>query len=62
MKPKSPVQKNNLVVFPSECTHVNPKIYIDTRGIFAFTSLQEYLFLLIQLKSIHPHVRTHTRL
>ena len=27
MKPKSPVQKNNLVVFPCEYTYVNPYKY-----------------------------------
>ena len=33
MKPKSPVQKNNLVVFPCEYTHVYPQkihmVYLD---------------------------------
>ena len=29
MKPKSPVQKNNLVVFPYEYTHVYPFVYLQ---------------------------------
>ena len=41
---------------------------IETRGIFAYTSLQEYLYPLIQQKSIPQilliiiltHTRTHT--
>ena len=37
MKPKFPVQKNNLVVFPCEYTHVYPKRYT--------TSLQCYSVL-----------------
>ena len=28
MKPKSPVQKNNSVVFPCEYTHVYPNKYV----------------------------------
>ena len=54
MKPKSTVQKNNLVGFPCEYTHVYPNrytwyIYI---AVMIYTSLREYLYPLIQRKSI----------
>ena len=54
MKPKSPVQKNNLVVFPYEYTHVYPYRYTwyICIAMMIFTSLQEYLYPLIQRKSI----------
>ena len=71
MKPKSPVQKNNLVVFPCEYTHVylnRYRLYICI-AMMIHTSLQEYLYPLIQRKSIpqtslviiltHTHARTH---
>ena len=71
MKPKSPVQKNNLVVFPYEYTHVYPYRYTwyICIAMMIYTSLQEYLYPLIQRKSIpqtslvitltHTHARTH---
>ena len=71
MKPKSPVQKNNLVVFPYKYTHVYPYIYTwyICIAMMIYTSLQEYLYPLIQRKSIpqtslvitltHIHARTH---
>ena len=54
MKPKSPVQKNNLVVFPCEYTYVYPNRYTWYICIvmMIYTSLQEYLYPLIQRKSI----------
>ena len=47
MKPKSPVQKNNLVVFPYEYTHVYPYRYTwyICISMMIYTSLQEYLHL-----------------
>ena len=73
MKPKSPVQKNNLVVFPYEYTRVCPYRYTwyICIAMIKYTSLQElfYLYPLIQRKSIpqtslvitltHTHARTH---
>ena len=69
MKPKSPVQKNNLVVFPYEYTHVYPYRYTwyICIAMMIYTSLQEYLYPLIQRKSIRQtslvitltHTRTH---
>ena len=71
MKPKSPVQKNNLVVFPYEYTHVYPYRYTwyICIAMMMYTSLQEYLYLLIKPKSIPQislintltHTRMHTR-
>ena len=56
MKPKSPVQKNNLVVFPYEYTHVYPyrNTWYICIAMMIYTSLQEYFFIypLIQQKSI----------
>ena len=67
MKPKSPVQKDNLVVFPYEYTHVYPYRYTwyICIAMMIHTSLQEYLYPLIQRKSI-PQTSfvitlTHTR-
>ena len=74
MKPKSPVQKNNLVVFPYEYTHVYPyrytwylciaMIYTSLQEYLCitmiYTSLQEYLYPLIQRKSTCHHFDTHT--
>ena len=50
MKPKSPVQKNNLVVFPYEYTHVYPYRYTwyICIAMMIYASLQEYLYPLIQ--------------
>ena len=71
MKPRSPVQKNNLVVFSDEYTYVYPYRYTWYIWIamMMYTNLQEYLYPLIQQKSIPPtslvitltHTRTHTR-
>ena len=71
MKPKSPVQKNNLVVFPYEYTRVYPYRYTwyICIAMMKYTSLQEYLYPLIQQKSLLKtslaitltHTRTHTR-
>ena len=70
MKPKSPVQKNNLVVFPYEHTLVYPYRYTwyICIAMIKYTSLQEYQYLLIQRKSIPQtayaitltNTRTHT--
>ena len=71
MKPESPVQKNNLVVFPYEYTHVYPYRYTwyICIAMMIYTSLQENLYPLFQRKSIpqtslaitltHTHARTH---
>ena len=67
MKPKAPVQKNNLVVFPYEYTHVYPYRYTwyICIAMMIYTSLQEYLYPLIQRKSIlqtsllQTHACTH---
>ena len=69
MKPKSPVQKNNLVVFPYEYTRVYPYRYTwyICIAMMKYTSLKEYLYPLIQRKSIPlttlvitlTHTRTH---
>ena len=71
MKPKSPVQMNNLVVFPYEYTNVYRNRYTWYIGIamMVYTSLQEYLYPLIQRRSIsqnslvitltHTQTRTH---
>ena len=72
MKPKSPVQMNNLVVFPYEYTHVYRNRYTWYIGIamMVYTSLQEYLYPLIQRRSISQnslvitfdtHTDAHTR-
>ena len=67
MKPKSPVQKNNLVVFLCEYTHVYPIRYTwyICIAVMIYTSLQEYLYPLIQRKSIPQTslviILTHTR-
>ena len=71
MKPKSLVQKNNLVVFPCEYTHVYPyrNTWYICIAMMIYTSLQEYLYPLIRRKSIPQillviiltHARTHTR-
>ena len=67
MKPKSPVQKNNLVVFPYEYTRVYPYRYTwyICIAVMKYTSLQEYLYPLIQRKSLYAnltrhHLDTHT--
>ena len=70
MKPKSPVQKNNLVVFPYEYTHVYPYRYAwyICIAMMIYTTLQDYLYPLIQQKIIPQtslvitltHIRTHT--
>ena len=54
MKPKSPVQKNNLVVFPYKYTHVYPYRYTwyICIAMMIYISLQEYLYPLIQRKYI----------
>ena len=54
MKLNSPVQKNNLVDFPYEYTHVYPyryTLYISI-AMMIYTSLHEYLNPLIQRKSV----------
>ena len=70
MKLKSLLQKNNLLVFPCEYTHVYPKRYTwyICIAIIICTRLQDYLYPLIQRKSVpqtslviilHTHERTH---
>ena len=61
MKPKSPVQKNNLVVFPYEYTHVYPYTYTwyICIAMMIYTSLQEYLYPLTQQKSIPQNLTRH---
>ena len=66
MKPRSPLQKNNIVVFPCEYTYVYPNRYIwfICIAMMICTSPQEYLYPLIQQKSIpqtsHIIILPHT--
>ena len=71
MKTKFPVQKNNLAAFPCEYTHVyrNKYTLYSCIAMMTCTSLQDYLYPLIQQKSnrqtsqviilTHSHARTH---
>ena len=70
MKPKFPVQKNNLVVIPYEYTYVYPyrTTWYICIAMMIYTSLQEYQYPLIQRESIPQtslvitltHTRMHT--
>ena len=63
MKPISPVQKNNLVVFTPE--YFYRYTWYTCIAMMICTSLQEYLYPLIQRKSIPQNslvtILTHTR-
>ena len=71
IKLQSPVQKNNLVVFPCEYTYVylNRYTWYICIAVMICTSLQDYLYPMIQRKSIPQtslviiltHTCTHTR-
>ena len=62
MKPKSPVQKNNLVDFPYEYTHVYPYRYTwyICIAMMIYTSLQEYLKKIYSANLTRHHFDTHT--
>ena len=66
MKPKTPVQKNNLVVIPYEYTHVYPYRYTwyICIAMMIYTSLQEYLYRwfneIYSANLTRHHFDTHT--
>ena len=68
MKPKSPVQKNNLVVFSCEYPNGLPNRYAwyICIAMMIYTSLQEYIYISADLTKIYSanltrhHFDTHT--
>ena len=61
MKTKSSVQKNNLVIFPCEYTHVYPNRYTwyICIALMICTRLQEYLYPLISTKIYFKNATRH---